>query len=207
MKKAFLTFRFLLSAFCLLQISFAQVKINQEDAPRFVYQTSVSSSYGVGKLFAQMDTFPNSNFSLEIHQVIAYQFYKYFFTGIGVGLDFWFCDKKTSTFIPFYANVTVKFINKKMAPFLFVNIGYSFKWQVQKKLEDNLFYGTKAGLFFQTGVGLNIKFSEKLSLLFSPYYKVQQSAIQYREEGSELLLAETKTQFFHFVGLRIGLLY
>jgi len=201
------SFCLLLFAFCFQLTGIAQQQFKVEDAPRFVYQTSISSVYGVGKLYANTDTFPNANFSLEIQQVIAYQFNRYFFTGIGVGLDFWFYDKKTSAFIPFYANATVKFMSHKLAPFLFVNAGYAFKWQAQKKLEDNIFYGTKAGLFFQTGVGFNIKFSEQLSLLLSPYYKLQQSAIQFREAGGELLLAETKNQLFHFLGVRIALLY
>jgi len=208
-------FSFLPSAFCLLlfafcfciETSFAQSYKPQNNPARFVYKSSISSAYGVGKNFAEIDTFSNSNFTFEVQQIIAYQFNHYFFTGMGVGLDFWFCEKKVSAFIPFFANATVKFTDKKMAPFLFVNIGYAFKWQVQKKIEDNIFYGSKAGLYLQTGFGFNIKFSDKLSLLFSPYYKLQQSAIQYRKNGGELLLAETKNQLFHFVGVKIGLLY
>jgi ABC-type microcin C transport system duplicated ATPase subunit YejF len=124
---------------------------------------------------------------------------------VGAGVDLWFYEKKISTFIPIFANATVKFMDKKLAPFLFVNLGYAFKWQVQKKLEDNVFYGTKAGVYLQSGVGLHVTFSERLSLLFSAYYKMQQSAIQYRE--SDLLLAETKSQLFHSLGIKIGLLY
>jgi hypothetical protein len=200
-------FCFLLSVFSLSHTVFAQGNRSPKDSPRFVYQSSISPAFGVGKNYADLDTFLNTNISFEIQQIIAYQFNNYFFTGMGVGLDFWFCEKKVSTFIPFYANATVKFVDKKMAPFLFTNIGYAFKWQTEKKLEEDIFYGTKAGIFFQAGMGLNIKFSEKLSLLFSAYYKMQQSAIQYRESGSELLLAETKNQLFHFVGIKIGLLY
>jgi hypothetical protein len=194
-------------ALCFSHTSFAQGKQAPKDSPRFVYQSSISPAFGIGKNYADIDTFLNTNISFEVQQIIAYQFNNYFFTGMGVGLDFWFCEKKTSTFIPFYANATVKFRNQKLAPFLFANIGYAFKWQVEKKLEEDIFYGSKAGIFFQTGVGLNIRFSERLSLLFSAYYKLQQSAIQYRENGSELLLAETKPQLFHFLGVKIGLLY
>jgi len=173
---------------------------------RFVYQSSVSLAYGVGNIFVDSTkVVANGNFSFEIQQLIAYQFNHYFFTGAGAGLDFWFCEEKTSVFIPIFANISVKFMNKKMAPFLFANIGYAFKWQVAKKLESDIFYGTKNGLYFQAGLGFNIKFSERLSLLFSPYYKLQHSVNQYRE--SELLLAETQNQLFHFVGVKIGLVY
>ena len=198
---------FVLSAFCFLLSAsvFAQTKKAPENSPHFVYQTSVSLGYGMGKNYYGTDTVANGNFSFEIQQLIAYQFNNYFFTGIGAGLDFWFYEKKTSTFIPIFANATVKFIDKKTAPFLYVNLGYAFKWQSEKKLEEKVFYGTKAGLYFQSGLGVNLKFSEKVSLLLSAYYKMQQSAIQYRE--SELLLTQTKNQLFHYIGVKIGVLY
>jgi len=196
---------FLLSTFCLLHSSFAQENRPQENASRFVYQSSISLAYGVGNIFADQSTFANESFSFEIQQLLAYQFNHYFYAGAGAGLDFWFYEEKNSVFIPIFANVTVKFMNRKMAPFLFANIGYAFKWQVEKNLEEKIFYGTKSGLYFQAGLGFNIKFSEKLSLLLSPYYRLQQSANQYKE--SELLLATTANQLFHFVGVKIGLLY
>jgi hypothetical protein len=186
-------------------LCFGQAPKSPKDSPRFVYQSSLSIAYGVGKINTDFNTLPNQNLSFEIQQVIAYQFNNYFFTGIGAGLDFWFCDKKVSTFIPIFANATVKFLDKKTAPFAYANLGYAFKWQAEKKAEENVFYGTKAGIYLQSGVGLNLKFSEKISLLFSAYYKMQQSTVQYRE--SELLLAETKNQLFHFVGIKIGVLY
>jgi len=188
-----------------LHSSFAQENRPQENASRFVYQSSISLAYGVGNIFADQSTFANESFSFEIQQLLAYQFNHYFYAGAGAGLDFWFYEEKNSVFIPIFANVTVKFMNRKMAPFLFANIGYAFKWQVEKNLEEKIFYGTKSGLYFQAGLGFNIKFSEKLSLLLSPYYRLQQSANQYKE--SELLLATTANQLFHFVGVKIGLLY
>ncbi|MCL2289684.1 MAG: hypothetical protein FWC34_03125 [Bacteroidetes bacterium] len=197
-------FSFLLSPFS-VSTCFAQANKPQKNSARFVYQSSLSLAYGIGNNFADNDTFANNSFSFEIQQLLAYQFNNYFFTGVGTGLDFWFYEQKVSAFIPIFANATVKFTDKKMAPFLFANIGYAFKWQAEKNLEENIFYGTKAGIYFQSGFGLNITFSEKLSLLFSAYYKLQQSAIQYRE--SELLLTQTPNQLFHFVGVRIGLLY
>jgi len=183
--------------------SFAQNRITK-DAPHFVYQSSLSGAVGIGNNFTDTVT-KNGNTSFEIQQLIAYQFNNYFFTGGGVGLDFWFFDNKTSTFIPIFANITVKFIDKKTSPFLFANVGYAFKWQTQRKIEEKIFWGTKAGIYFQAGAGVNLKFSEKLSLLFSGYYKVQQSANKYRE--TETLLLETNNQLFHFAGIKIGILY
>jgi len=199
-----IAFCFLLSAFSFLPC-FAQQKVAPKESPHFVYQSSLSLAYGLGKINAGFDTVPNSNLSFEIQQVIAYQFNNYIFAGVGAGLDFWFCEKKVSAFIPIFANATVKFMDKKTAPFAFANLGYAFKWQVEKKLEENIFYGTKAGIYFQSGVGLNLKFSEKISFLFSAYYKMQQSVVQYRE--NELLLVDTKNQLFHFVGVKIAVLY
>jgi len=206
-------FKLLLSAFCFLfsalclspEFCTAQERRGTKDTPRFVYPTSIGLSYGMGSNFTGFDTVSNGNLALEIQQVLAYQFNNYFFTGIGAGLDFWFYEKKMSTFIPIFANATVKIVDKKTSPYIFTNIGYGFKWQVEKKVEENVFYGTKAGIHFQAGFGLNLKFTEKLSLLFSAYYKMQQSAIQYRE--SDLLLAETPNQRFHCIGIKIGILY
>jgi len=193
---------FLLISF---HLCFGQAKKAPKDSPHFVYQSSLSLAYGLGSVSTGSETVLNRNLSFDIQQIIAYQFNNYFFSGIGVGLDFWFCDKKASPFIPIFANITAKFIDKKTAPFVFANLGYAFKWQVAKKVEDIIFYGSKAGIYFQTGVGVNLKFSEKISLLLSAYYKMQQSAVQYRE--SELLLSETKNQLFHFIGVKIAVLY
>ena len=197
---------FFLIAFLVTPIfSFAQGIQNQKDAPRFVYPTSISLAYGLGKNYTGFDTLPNGSISVEIQQIIAYQFNNYFLTGIGAGLDFWIYDKKISTFIPIFAHATVKLMDKKTSPIVFTNLGYAFKWQSEKKLEENVFYGTTAGIYFQAGMGLNVKFSDRVSLLFSAYYKMQQSTIQYRE--SDLLLAYTNNQLFHFVGIKIGVLY
>jgi hypothetical protein len=198
-------FCFLLSAFCISNTCVAQLIKGSNEGPRFVYQSSVSLGYGIGKHYVVDDTLANSNISLEFQQLLAYQFNNYFFTGVGAGVDLWFCEKKVSTFIPIFANATVKFMDKKLAPFMFANIGYAFKWQVQKKSEENIFYGTKAGIYFQSGAGLNVKFSDKISLLVSAFYRLQQSAIQYRE--TDLLLAESKNQLFHSLGIKIGILY
>jgi len=195
---------FLLSPFSFLPCS-GQVKRSPKESPRFVYQSSLSLAYGVGNISTDAKMSPNNNLSFEIEQIVAYQFNNYIFTGLGTGLDFWFCEKKTSPFIPIFANATVKFIDKKTAPFLFVNLGYAFKWQTENKVEETLFYGTKAGICFKTGIGLNLKFSEKISFLLSAYYKMQQSAVQFRE--SDILLVETKNQLFHFIGVKISVLY
>ncbi|MCL1850138.1 MAG: hypothetical protein FWF70_01830 [Bacteroidetes bacterium] len=184
---------------------FGQQMKAPKDAPHFVYPTSVALAYGIGNTFNGSDMVANGNISCEIQQVFAYQFTNYFFTGVGAGLDFWFYDKKTSTFIPIFANATVKLMDKKTAPFIFTNIGYAFKWQVQNPLDEDVFYGTKAGIHFQSGLGVNLKFSEKISLLFAAYYKMQQSANKFRE--SDLVLAETSNQLFHFIGIKISILY
>ena len=207
------SFRFLPFVFCLLFIAptcFAQERESLQqlrNVKRFVYQTSASLAYGVGENFGERDAVvPNSNFSIEIQQLVAYQFNHYVYAGVGAGADLWLTnDYKMSVFIPIFANATVKFMEKKMAPFGYANIGYGFKWQMGKKVDDYLFYGTKAGLYFQVGAGFNIKFSDRFVLLLSPYYKLQMSTISYRE--SELILATTPTQLFHFVGIRIGFLY
>ena len=191
--------------FLLFSSAFAQVKKGPKDTPHFVYQSSLSLAYGTGTISTGVKTTTNSNLSFEVQQVLAYQFNNYFFAGAGAGLDFWFCDKKTAPFIPIFATATVKFIDKKTAPFIFANLGYAFKWQVTKKAEDDIFFGTKAGICIQSGIGVNLKFSEKISLLLSAYYKLQQSAVQYRE--TDLLLAETKNQIFHFIGVKIAVLY
>ena len=188
-----------------LTFGFAQGLQSPKDSPRFVYPTSVALSYGLGNNYNGFTTFPNQNLSVEIQQVIAYQFNNYFFTGMGAGLDFWIYNKKLSTFIPMFANITAKLMDKKTSPFVFANVGYAFKWHTTKKNDEDFFYGSKNGIHFQGGLGLNLKFSEKISLLFSAYYKMQQSAVQYRE--NEFLFPETKNQLFHFVGIKIGVLY
>jgi DNA repair protein RecN (Recombination protein N) len=184
---------------------FGQQMHSPKDSPHFVYPTSLSLAYGAGNTFNGFETVPNGSISCEIQQVLAYQFNNYFFTGMGTGLDFWVYNKKVSTFIPIFANATVKFMDKKTSPFIFANIGYAFKWQVEKTLNEDIFYGTKPGIHFQSGLGINLKFSEKISLLFAAYYKMQQSANKFRE--SDLVLAETNNQLFHFIGVKVAFKY
>ena len=205
---SFLLFFFLLCSFFSVV---AQGLKPSQNASRFVYPTSVSLAFGMGNNYITnpLDTIRNGNVSFEIQQILAYQFNNYIFTGLGAGLDFWFLDKKTSTFIPIFANATIKFIDKKTSPYIFTNIGYAFKWQVEKSLDDDVFWGSQQGILFQAGLGINLKFSDKLSVLLSAYYKMQQSKIQYRESQGSLILKEWEEsyQLFHFIGIKIGVLY
>lgn len=187
---------------------YAQPRQKQKES-RFVYMTSAGFSAGVGLLHLENDSRHISNNIpvFDIHQLIAYQFNPYVFTGIGVGVDIW---KKTA-FIPIYANVSVNFINRKISPHWYLNVGYAFKWYRSSKPEDITYviHGSRTGLHGESGLGLNVKVKDKVSILILGNYKLQSSYLRYSVNN----IHEDKTtnreapMLYHFVGLKCCVLY
>lgn len=204
-KKTLLTLTaFLLMAGCL----YAQPGQKMKER-KFVYMTTAGFSAGVGQLNFEEGTRSIANHIpvFDIHQLIAYQFNPYVFTGIGVGLDIW----KHTAFIPIYANVSVNFIDRKITPHWYLNVGYAFKWYISSKPEDITYviHGSRTGLHGETGLGINIKINDKVSILVVGDYKLQDSHMRYSVNNPH----EDKTtnrethMLYHFAGVKFSVLY
>lgn len=202
----------LFSLFVILLLSLNFVNAQQMKKPtesRFVYSTGLGFVSGVGYLNFENDTrhIKNGIPVIDVHQLIAYQFNPYVFTGIGVGVDIW----KHTAFIPIYANVSVNFIDKKVSPHWYLNAGYSFKWYVsnQPEMSDFVIYGSKTGLYGETGLGINVKVKDKVSILVVANYKLQDSYLRYsvNNEHEDLFTNRETRMLYHFVGFKFAVIY
>ena len=178
----------------------------------FMFQSSLSFNAGVGELNFGGRHLLNKIPNYCIDQVIAYEFNPYVNLGVDFGVNIW---RKTA-FIPVALHLTVTFMDYKVAPMWYMNAGYSFKWYVSSKPEKmtRVVYGAKPGPYLNTGLGVKLQLSEKVSLIFAADYKMQYSTIQYYERENEIeydysMVATNRTQnmFYHFVGMKVGVLY
>lgn len=192
-----------------LKCGYAQPR-GRDHEKKFVFMTSLGFSAGVGNLKFEERHVPNTIPLYRIQQVLGYQFNNYFFMGIGGGVDIW---RKTA-FIPLYANFSVNFINKKISPHFYLNTGYSFKWYASQKPEDNtrVIHGSGTGLYGESGLGIQVKAWEKVSFIFTATYTMQQSKLKYSvpvpgEDFSHYFANRSQNMLYHFIGLKIGILY
>lgn len=177
---------------------------------KFVYATSIGFSSGIGTLQYETHHLKNELPFFKIQQLLAYQFNNYVTAGLGGGIDIW---QKTA-FIPLYGSLHVNFIDRRLVPFWFMNAGYAFKWY-GSQLPDptyRVIHGATTGLHGETGLGLKINMNEKMAFMFSVNYTVQQSTIKYSTNGtddtfSRLYTNASKDLFYHFLGVKVGILY
>lgn len=208
MKKTILLILVILTFVCSLQ---AQRK---QQGRRFVYMTSVGCVGGIGHVDlidddgAAFKRINNDMTAFQISQLFAYRFNPYVMLGLAAGFDIW----RTTAFIPVYANLTVDFCNTRIAPLCYVNAGASGKWYIQSKPQtnDRIVHGMKWGPSCEAGLGLRIKFNDRLSLLLAACYRLQRSVIGYsydNEQFSEYYTNRSLPVNYHFIGAKIGIAY
>lgn len=194
----------------------AQRAYNHQEK-KFVYMTSIGYANGLGKIELLDDdgevlkTVYNKNPNFQVNQLLAYQFNNYFYMGIGAGLDFW----KHTAFVPVYLNLSVNFIDKKISPMMYLNMGYGFKWYVHSKPEtmNRVVHGTSTGPMGEGGLGIRLKFNSKVSLVIAGCYKAQFSDIRYtipkagEQDFSAYSTNAVQKHLYHFAGVRVGILY
>ena len=180
--------------------------------PHFVYATSIGFNAGVGKIKYEHHTLVNKVPLFNVNQLLAYQFNPYLTAGVELGLDIW---KKTA-FIPVMANLTLDFMDQKIIPTWYVNMGYAFKWYMPPKPEKmtGVIQGAKSGIHFNTGLGLKMKIKEQILLLVAADYKLQSTSIQYTVEElgqnydySQVITNRTEKALYHFVGVKVAIVY
>lgn len=197
---------------CMLN-SFAQEKNKFHDRKdsKFVFMTTIGAAGGAGSIKIPNRELPNKLFAIQVNQLLAYQFNPNFFMGVNLGIDFW----RYTAFIPLTFNLSVNFTKTKFSPHWYANMGYSFKWYMQQKpeLTHRVIQGASAGPVVETGFGINIKVSEKVSLLILATYKMQHSSIKYsvqlpdEPDNSEYFTNSEKKHHYHFGGVKFGILY
>jgi len=150
----------------------------------------------------------NNITSVSVHQMVGYQFNRYFSLGMGVGFEKW----KYTSFIPLYADLRVNILPGQFSPFLSVNFGYSSKWY-ESPIPDNqhqVIDGATEGIYFSGGLGLKVMFSESAAGIISFEYKLQESSIKWSDKVN-LYPALTTNQedrvIYQFIGVRAGILF
>ena len=183
----------------------------KKERGKFVYLSSLSFAKGMNDIKFEQRTVENNIAVISLNQLLAYKFNPYVFMGIGAGYDMW---QKTG-FIPIYASFNFNIIDGDWSPFIYFNTGYSFKWYITQKPEPmtRVIHGSKAGIYGESGIGLNMKMNKKFSLLFSVNYKLQQTNISYSViEGDQPDLSQISTNrsafaLYHFLGFKLGFLF
>lgn len=185
---------------------------------RFTFMTSVGYANGVGHINLKgtdnnvIKTVDNNIPNFQIHQLLAYQFDNIFTMGIETGFDIW----RRTAFIPIYLNLSINMTNAtKVAPMTFFNLGWGFKWYGQTNPEptDKVVHGTNWGPSGEYGLGMRVRFTDKLSLVIAAVYKMQFSKIGYsitqpgEPDYSDLYPNTYQNTFYHFAGVKIGFAY
>ena len=178
----------------------------------FVYQTGLAFNAGVGELKFGNRHLSNKLPNFCVDQIIAYQFNPYLTLGVDLGVNVW---KKTA-FIPVALHLGIDCMDYLISPHWYMNAGYSFKWYVSSKPEKmtKVIYGAKPGWYINTGLGAKIRIKDQLYFILAADYKMQYSTIQYSEnenntdyDYSSIVTNRTQNMFYHFVGVKIALLY
>lgn len=185
--------------------------IKNKSESKFVYQTSFGFSNGLGKIQFDDRSITNNIPTFKVQQLLAYQFNNYIIAGVGGGLDIW----KKSAFIPLYANLSVNFINRNVTPHWYLNVGYAFKWYVSTRPDPMtlVIHGAAPGPYGETGLGIKIRMSDRLSFIITANYMAYYSQINYSVvEPDEIDFSKYATNrsmktFYHFVGLKVGVMY
>ncbi len=178
---------------------------------KFVYMTSIGYASGLGQIELENKTITNKNFNISVNQLLGYQFNPYFQMGLGFGFDFW----KHTAFIPVYLNLTVNFLDKRITPLLYANMGYSFKWYISSTPEamDRVIHGTSQGPMGEAGIGMKIKINDYVSMVIAGCYKNQYTDIRYtilspdEPDYSAYSTNSVKNVLYHFAGVRLGVLF
>ncbi len=178
---------------------------------KFVYMTSVGYATGLGQIELENKTVINKNFNVSVNQLLGYQFNPYFHMGIGMGFDFW----HYTAFIPVYLNLTVNFLDRKISPVFYANMGYGFKWYISSVPEkmDRVIHGTKAGPMGEAGLGVKIRLTDRVTMMIAACYKNQYSDIRYsvlkpnEQDFSAYSTNSVQKVLYHFAGVRLGIQY
>ena len=179
---------------------------------RFIYQTSLGYANGIGKIHYNTNKdIANTIPTFRVQQQLAYQFNPYLSLGVGAGVDVW----QKSAFIPIFGTFNVNFMKRRIAPHLYLNGGYAFKWYVTSKPDPvyHIIHATCPGPYAEGGAGIKLSMTERLSLVIAVNYLFVYSQINYsvKEEGQPDYSTIATNRYdkvpYHFAGLKFGLVY
>ena len=95
--------------------------------------------------------------------------------GLGIGIGYTSLTKER--FIPLYFEAYGQKKNKKNAPFVKFQAGYSIGWNSSTNANSN--YEMKGGPYFNAGLGRKIEFNDNYALMLSWSYSHQFARMEY----------------------------
>lgn len=144
------------------------------------YRGFVDLGYAIGRLYNGQKN------RMEVTTSHGYQFNPYIYAGLGTGIHYYFSGDTYEDYfiwaVPIFANFRADFMNKKIAPFLDLKIGY-------------IIYNDAEGFYLSPTVGYRFGFNGNLALNVGVGYNLQQEA-KIKFYGG---------QFSHHASFKLGL--
>jgi hypothetical protein len=148
--------------------------------------TETGVIFGVGKSNDNYSyySYNRSDFGVQLHTINGYQFNRFLFAGAGIGIEKFVSYGQS--FAPLYLRLSSDLLKKRVTPYIFTDIGYTFFWLKENNTDSYNYYNDKGGLFLQAGAGVRIFTRSKTSVQLGVAYKRNQSSSnwQYNYEGS-----------------------
>jgi hypothetical protein len=94
--------------------------------------------------------------------------YKTWATGIGVGLDYYHTRS-----IPLFLDIRKSIFNSSKSPFVYASGGYHFPWSTTKDKFGYANLDSKAGIYYDAGIGYRLPVLKNNSLFFSAGYSLK----------------------------------
>lgn len=171
------------------------------------------------------DKIDDDYISLKFDYIASFRLNDYLSIGPGVGIrhlislgdvtnyeDFNDNDLAASYLaLPVFLNVNVRFLNKKVSPFLSLSTGYSFSITENELTQDDYAYNSKlkSGFIANANTGVNFRFRNGMNLSAGPYFEFQPTTKVHSEMSyfgnSQTNVSQTSIDYkLYHVGLQVA---
>jgi hypothetical protein len=138
----------------------------------FILLFDIASAQDTNNLVKQKPSFQSINLigilegengsAFQLHTINGFA-YKSWYTGLGVGLDYY-----QERAIPFYLDIRKSFSDKKKSAFVYGDAGVQFPWL--NKNDKQVDYKYKAGFMYEMGLGYHLPLGTNMQLQLSAGY-------------------------------------
>ena len=202
-----------------------QFKTIQDKGPMFI--TSASFLQGLSRFpynvipgeEDHIKNFKKANISLiNVSQFMGFQFNPYFALGLGIGFDYWTVN---NAFVPVYADLRFNLTKGKIAPYLYLNLGYANRWHIDAKpykastgnSNKYVIHGHTSGMLGELGLGMKASVGYSSAIVVTVSGRVQESSLRYydgpllSQSMSPLLVNTNSAGLYLFLGVKVGVVF
>ena len=155
---------------------------------------------------------------INVSQFMGFQFSPHFALGLGLGFEYWTVK---NAFVPIYADLRFNLTKGKIAPHLYLNMGYAVRWYIDSKpytattgnSNEYIIHGHTSGVFGELGFGVKASVGYSSAIVITASGKVQESAMRYYEgpalsQGMKPLIVNTNSSgLYLFFGIKVGFVF